>query len=111
MSRASLRRLNLFLFRLLCGFDGLFLSQDRLPLPFFLLLLAGHLVLHALLERTLTFMLYDILFHLKPLLHVRMLLHDLVLGLLLFEGTLFAQVSLLLSTQPGSFFPVQRLLV
>ena len=40
-----------------------------------------------------------------------MLLHDLVLGLLLLEGTLFAQVCLLLSSQSGGFLPVQRLLV
>ena len=63
-NRASLRRLNLFLFRFLCGFDGILLSYDRQPLPFLLFLEASDLVLHTLLERCLTFMLYDGLFHL-----------------------------------------------
>ena len=58
-NRASLRRLNLFLFRLLRSFDCILLGNERQSLPFLLFLEAGNLVLHALLERSLTFVLYD----------------------------------------------------
>ena len=107
----SLNWLCFLLLWLLCSLDGIFLSQNCQPLSFFFLFDTGDLVLHALLKGCLPLMFHHGPLHLKPLLHICMLLQNHVLCLFLREEPLLASLSLLLRSQPCSLSPIQSLLV